>query len=71
MPSDQDRAVGRGRLAAAATLIFVALNLRMAIAAVPPVLSQIQRDTGLGSAGSGLLTAVPLSRDAHGASGSH
>jgi CP family cyanate transporter-like MFS transporter len=52
--------VSRGRLAAAATLIFVALNLRMAIAAVPPVLTQIQRDTGLGSAGSGLLTAVPL-----------
>lgn len=52
--------MSRGRLAAAATLIFVALNLRMAIAAVPPVLTQIQRDTGLGSAGSGLLTAVPL-----------
>jgi MFS transporter, CP family, cyanate transporter len=52
--------VSRGKLTTAATLIFVALNLRMAIAAVPPVLSQIQRDTGLGSAGSGLLTAVPL-----------
>jgi CP family cyanate transporter-like MFS transporter len=52
--------VGRRRLAAAATLIFVALSLRMAIAAVPPVLGQIQRDTGLGSAGSGLLIAVPL-----------
>jgi MFS transporter, CP family, cyanate transporter len=52
--------VSRTRLATAATLIFVALNLRMAIAAVPPVLTQIQRDTGLGSAGSGLLTALPL-----------
>jgi CP family cyanate transporter-like MFS transporter len=52
--------VSRRRLATAATLIFVALNLRMAIAAVPPVLTQIQRDTGLGSAGSGLLTALPL-----------
>jgi CP family cyanate transporter-like MFS transporter len=41
-------------------LIFVALNLRMAVAAIPPVLTQIQRDTGLGSAGSGLLTALPL-----------
>jgi CP family cyanate transporter-like MFS transporter len=50
----------RRRLAIAATLIFVALNLRMAIAAVPPVLTQIQRDTGLGAAGSGLLTALPL-----------
>jgi CP family cyanate transporter-like MFS transporter len=52
--------VSRGRLAAAATLILVALNLRMAIAAVPPVLGQIRHDTGLGSAGSGLLTAVPV-----------
>ncbi len=52
--------MSRGRLVGAATLIFVALNLRMAIAAVPPVLTQIQRDTGLSSAGSGLLAAVPL-----------
>jgi CP family cyanate transporter-like MFS transporter len=52
--------VSRTRLATAATLIFVALNLRMAIAAVPPVLTQIQDDTGLGSAGSGVLTALPL-----------
>jgi CP family cyanate transporter-like MFS transporter len=52
--------VSRHRLATAATLIFVALNLRMAIAAVPPVLTQIQDDTGLGSVGSGLLTALPL-----------
>jgi MFS transporter, CP family, cyanate transporter len=52
--------VSRARLATAATLIFVALNLRMAIAAVPPVLTQIQDDTGLGSVGSGLLTALPL-----------
>lgn len=50
----------KARLATAATLIFVALNLRMAIAAVPPVLTQIQRDTGLGSAGGGVLTALPL-----------
>ena len=52
--------MSRHRLATAATLIFVALNLRMAIAAVPPVLTQIQDDTGLGSVGSGLLTALPL-----------
>jgi MFS transporter, CP family, cyanate transporter len=47
-------------LAVAATLIFVALNLRMAIAAVPPVLTQIQDDTGLGSVGGGVLTALPV-----------
>lgn len=52
--------MNRRRLATAATLILVALNLRMAVAAVPPVLTQIQHDTGLGSLGSGLLTALPL-----------
>jgi MFS transporter, CP family, cyanate transporter len=50
----------RSHLVAAATLVFVALNLRMTIAALAPVLTQIQSDTGLGSAGSGLLAAVPV-----------
>lgn len=45
---------------AGAALIAVALNLRIAIAAIPPVLSAIRRDTGLSSAGTGLLTAVPI-----------
>jgi MFS transporter, CP family, cyanate transporter len=50
----------RSHLLAAATLIFVALNLRMTIAALAPVLTQIQRETGLTSAASGLLAAVPV-----------
>jgi CP family cyanate transporter-like MFS transporter len=46
--------------ALAPALLLVALNLRLAIAAVPPVLTQIRHSTGLGSAGGGLLTALPV-----------
>jgi CP family cyanate transporter-like MFS transporter len=38
----------------------VALNLRPAIAAVPPVLDTIQSALGLSAAGAGLLTALPV-----------
>lgn len=48
-----------GRTTATA-LVVVALNLRLAIAAVPPVLGQIRHATGLSSAGGGLLTALPI-----------
>ncbi|HEX3802300.1 MAG TPA: MFS transporter [Solirubrobacteraceae bacterium] len=44
----------------AAALLVVALNLRLAVAAVPPVLNQIRHTTGLSSAGGGLLTALPV-----------
>lgn len=45
---------------AAAALIFVILNLRLAVAAIPPVLGEIERETGLSSAAAGVLTAVPV-----------
>ena len=41
-------------------MIAVALNLRPAIAAVPPVLDAIQADLGLSATGAGLLTALPV-----------
>jgi CP family cyanate transporter-like MFS transporter len=41
-------------------LILVALNLRPAIASVPPVLPDIQRDLGLSGTGAGVLTALPV-----------
>ena len=41
-------------------MIMVALNLRPAIVAVSPLLSSIRAATGLSSAASGLLTALPL-----------
>lgn len=44
----------------AAALLLAALNLRLTVAAVPPVLSQIRHTTGLSAAGAGLLTAVPV-----------
>lgn len=43
-----------------AGLLLIGLNLRPAVASVGPVLSDIQRDTGLGSAGAGVLTALPV-----------
>ncbi|HVX32876.1 MAG TPA: MFS transporter [Solirubrobacterales bacterium] len=45
---------------AAAALIFVVLNLRLGVAAIPPVLGEIERETGLSSAAAGVLTALPL-----------
>jgi CP family cyanate transporter-like MFS transporter len=41
-------------------LVLVALNLRPAIASVPPVLPDIQRDLGLSGTGAGALTALPV-----------
>jgi MFS transporter, CP family, cyanate transporter len=43
-----------------AAVVAVALNLRPAIAAVPPLLDTIQSDLGLSAAGAGLLTALPV-----------
>ena len=58
---------GRPRLAGARApwrpllvVVAVALNLRPAIAAVPPVLDAIQSDLGLSATGAGLLTALPV-----------
>jgi MFS transporter, CP family, cyanate transporter len=41
-------------------VVAVALNLRPAIAAVPPLLDAIQADLGLSATGAGLLTALPV-----------
>jgi MFS transporter, CP family, cyanate transporter len=41
-------------------VVAVALNLRPAITAVPPVLDAIQADLGLSATGAGLLTALPV-----------
>jgi MFS transporter, CP family, cyanate transporter len=41
-------------------LVLVALNLRPAIASVPPVLPDIQRDLGLSGTAAGALTALPV-----------
>jgi MFS transporter, CP family, cyanate transporter len=44
----------------ATALLFAAVNLRLTVATVPPVLNQIRHTTGLSSAGAGLLTGVPV-----------
>jgi MFS transporter, CP family, cyanate transporter len=56
-PPDRQRP-GGGALVAA--LILVALNLRPAIASVPPVLPDIQRDLRLSGTAAGALTALPV-----------
>ncbi len=44
----------------ATALLIAAVNLRLTVATVPPVLNQIRHTTGLSSAGAGLLTGVPV-----------
>ena len=44
----------------AATIFVVALNLRAALAALPPLVSTIQDDLGLSGATAGLLTTLPV-----------
>jgi CP family cyanate transporter-like MFS transporter len=41
-------------------LLVTALNLRMAVAALSPVLNQVEHDTGLSSTQAGLLSTVPV-----------
>jgi MFS transporter, CP family, cyanate transporter len=52
------RAVGATRLAV--TIFLVALNLRAALAALPPLVSTIQDDLSLSGAEAGLLTTLPV-----------
>ncbi|MBS1694269.1 MAG: MFS transporter [Actinobacteria bacterium] len=53
-----------GRWATAALglsgIVLVAVNLRLAVASVGPVLGEIRADLRLGDAGAGLLTSVPV-----------
>lgn len=44
----------------AATIVLVAANLRPAVVAVAPLLTEIQTGTGLTATGAGLLTALPV-----------
>jgi CP family cyanate transporter-like MFS transporter len=56
-----DAPAGTARNRSLATaLLIAAVNLRLTVAAVPPVLNQIRHTTGLSSAGAGLLTGVPV-----------
>ena len=42
------------------TIFLVALNLRAALAALPPLVRTIQADLGIDSATAGLLTTLPV-----------
>ena len=57
------RSTARGRLAAAvlpAGLLVVALNLRIGVASVGPVLTSIRADLGLSATAASLLTTIPV-----------
>lgn len=55
-------ATGRGREALwlLLALVLVAINLRPALSSLAPVLRQAQQETGMGNAGAGLLTTLPV-----------
>lgn len=56
-----EQVTGRGRtLLVFALIVFVGVNLRSVILAVPPVLPLIQRDLRLSYTATGLLTSLPL-----------
>jgi MFS transporter, CP family, cyanate transporter len=56
-----EQVTGRGRtLLVFALIVFVGVNLRSVILAVPPVLPLIQRDLRLTYTATGLLTSLPL-----------
>ncbi|MEQ4300232.1 MFS transporter [Plantactinospora sp. B6F1] len=52
--------MGRGGWLTLLGLVLLALNLRAAIAAVPPLLPELQADLDLGRGAAGLLTALPV-----------
>ncbi|MGX7672794.1 CynX/NimT family MFS transporter [Plantactinospora sp. DSM 117369] len=52
--------LGRGGWLTLLGVVLLALNLRAAIAAVPPLLPELQVDLDLGRGAAGLLTALPV-----------
>lgn len=61
MPHARDRpAPWRGRLVVLAGVVLVSLNLRVAVAAVSPILDLVRRDVPLSTADAGLLGAAPV-----------
>lgn len=44
----------------AAGIVLAGLNLRIAVASVPPVLDELQRDLAISPAAAGLLTSIPV-----------
>jgi CP family cyanate transporter-like MFS transporter len=54
------RAYPRHLALIAAAIVFTALNLRTAVASVPPLLDELRDDVPLSAAGAGLLTTLPV-----------
>ena len=49
-----------GGLLVAAALVLAGLNLRIAVASVPPLIEELERDLALSAAAAGLLTTAPV-----------
>ena len=60
MPTSAPAASWRGRWVVLAGIALVALNLRIAVAAVSPILDVVRRDVALDDTLAGVLGAVPL-----------
>lgn len=62
MVTDEDRRARsrRNRLFAAAAILLAAVNLRLAVTSIGPVLSEIRSGLGMSATTSGLLTSVPV-----------
>ena len=62
MVTDEDRATRsrRNRLFAAAAILLAAVNLRLAVTSVGPVLTEIRSGLGMSATVAGLLTSVPV-----------
>lgn len=56
----EERLRRRGRLLAAAAILLAAVNLRLAVTSVGPVLTEIRDGLGMSATVAGLLTSVPV-----------
>ncbi|MDT5043608.1 MAG: transporter, family, cyanate transporter [Actinoplanes sp.] len=52
--------IGRGRLIALVALLLAAVNLRLAVTSIGPVLTEIRAGLGMSGAVAGLLTSLPV-----------
>jgi CP family cyanate transporter-like MFS transporter len=58
--TEQSQLTGRGRLFAVVALVMAAVNLRLAVTSVGPVLAEIRAGLGMSATVAGLLTSLPV-----------
>ncbi|HEU4346404.1 MAG TPA: MFS transporter [Actinoplanes sp.] len=60
MVTSEEQLTRQGRLFAAVALVLAAVNLRLAVTSVGPVLAEIRAGLGMSAAVAGLLTSLPV-----------